>query len=171
MKIIVKNLFLLFSVLALSACASGPTAYGPVNADSSLGFKHTQIQSDRARVSFTAKDPVEAQDYALLRAAELTLDQGFSHFKIIDGYVTDNTGRRSPLSTRVGVGVGSGGYRYGGSRTNVGVGIGVDDIDRVLNGDKFTNTIEVMLLHSGTSDPDVYDAQSVASSIKPAVFK
>ena len=166
-----KKLALIGLGLLITGCASGPTAYGPVDADSRIGFRNTQLQADRFRVSFTGREAMEAQDYALLRAAEITLDEGFSHFKILDGYMTDSAGRRSPFSSSIGIGIGSGGYHRGGTRTHVGVGIGVDDVVRAMEGDSFTSTIEVRLLHSGSQDPSVYDASSVAGSIKPPVFK
>ena len=166
-----KKIALATMGLMLAACASGPSAYGPVDADSRIGFRNTQLEQDRFRVSFTGREAMEAQDYALLRAAEITLDEGYSHFKILDGYMTDNNGRRSPFSSSIGVGVGSGGYHRRGTRTHLGVGIGVDDVVRAVEGDQFTSTIEVRLLHSGAQDPNIYDAASVAGSVKPLVFK
>ena len=166
-----KRMLLLVFPLLLAGCAAGPSAYGPVDKNSSYGFQQTQIEHDRFRVSFTGKSQTEAQDYALLRAAELTLDQGYSHFRVIDGYIDDNGVRRSNISSSIGVGIGSGGYRHHGTRTNVGVGVGVHDLARALEGDRVTNSIEFRLMRTGSPDPNVYDAASVASSIKPAVFK
>ncbi len=164
-----KKIALVLTGLLVTACASGPSAYGPVDADSRDGFRSTQLEQDRFRVSFRGNEPLEVQDYALLRAAEITLDEGYSHFKILDGYMTDNAGRRSPFSTSVGVGFGGRGYRHGGTRTHIG--IGVDDVVKAIDGDSYTSIIEVRLLHSGSQDPSVYDAASVAGSVKPLVFK
>ena len=168
-----KRHILLLLPIFLAACATGPSAYGPVDENSRYGFQQTQIEEDRFRVSFTGKSEAEAHDYALLRAAELTLDQGFSHFRVLDGYVEDDRRRGSNVSTSIGVGFGSGGYRrYGrGSRTNVGIGIGIHDLARALEGDRVTNSIEFKMMRSGSDEPNVYEAESVASSIQPAVFK
>jgi len=52
-----KRIFIsVLTALALSACASGPTAYGPAKNYDSVGYKNTRIQSDRFRVSYTANN-------------------------------------------------------------------------------------------------------------------
>ncbi len=164
-----KKLMILGVSLALVGCSTSSSPYGPVNADSRLGYQQTKIQQDRYRVRFTGKDLYEVQDYALLRAAELTLDEGFSHFKVIDGHISNDHGRRFPISSGVGVSLGNGGYRHGGTRAHLG--LGVNDVVRALEGERVTSMLEIQLLHSGASNPDIYDAASVAGSIKPAVFK
>jgi len=155
--------------LLVSACATGPSAYGPANG-STTGFKNTQIQQDRFRVSYTGQSLEEARDYALLRAAEIAINEGYTHFKVINGYTSDNG--RSPVSSNIGIGVGSGGgFRRGRTRTNVNVGVGVYDVARALQGSNVTETIEIILENSGSKDPNVYDAKSVSQSIQPAAFK
>jgi len=159
------------AALALTACATGPSAYGPSNG-SSLGFQNTQIEKDRFRIAYTGRTEAEAQDFALLRAAEIALNEGYSHFKVLGGNVTSNGGG-SPVSSRIGIGIGSGGYGFGrgGTRTNVNLGIGIHDVARALEGSKVTESIEVVLKRSGGGDdPAVYDAKSVTESIRPAVF-
>jgi len=153
--------------LALTACAAGPTAFGPAQNYDSLGFRNTQIESDRFRVSYTANNAAEAQDFALLRAAQIAINEGYSHFKIIGGNVSGNA-PRSGISSSVGVGFGGGGYRRGG--TAVGVGVGLHDVIGALEGDRVTSSIEIRLQNSGGSGADVYDAKSVAGSIRPQVF-
>lgn len=52
------------------------------------GYKSTELASNRFVVTFTANqysDPADAADFALLRAAELTLERGFSDFTIVTG--------------------------------------------------------------------------------------
>lgn len=151
----------------LSACATGPTAFGPSTSDSRMGFQNTQIENDRFRVQYTARSDKDAHNYALLRAAQITLEQNFTHFKIINGGVTDN-GPRSPVSTSIGIGTGR---YYGRSHSNLGVGINVLDLARAFQGDKVTRSIEVRLLNASESGPDIYDAQNIVSTIKPEVFK
>ncbi len=157
----------LFTAIALTACASGPSAFGPAKSYDSMGFRNTQIQNDRFRVSYTAGNAAEAQDFALLRAAQITLDEGYSHFKIIDGNLSGGP-RRSGISSSVGVGFGGGGYRRGG--TSVGLGVGLNDVVSALEGERVTNSIEILLLSSGGTGNDIYDAKSVVSSIRPQVF-
>lgn len=163
-----KRLFIpLLMAAALAGCASGPSAFGPAKNYDSVGFKNTQIENDRFRVSYTANNPEEAQDYALLRAAQIALDEGYSHFQVLQGNLTSN-GARSGVSSSVGIGFGGGGYRRGG--TSVGLGLGLNDVGRALQGDRITNSIEIKLLNTGGTGRDIYNAQSVADSIRPQVF-
>ena len=167
------NKILLSAILAvtLTACASGSTAYGPAQS-SGLGFASQQIEKDRFQVNFTGQNADEARNFALLRAAELTKGQGFSHFRVI-GSGIDGQGRRSsPVSTNVGIGIGSGGSRrFGGSRTNVGIGIGVNDIARAVQGNKVTASMEIILMATkGNAGNNVYEADSIIKSIKPQIF-
>lgn len=163
-----KILISFTAMISLAACATnGPTAFGPVNAKTDIGFSNTKIEKDRFRVGFTARSDLEAKDFALLRAAQIAQTEGFSHFEILTGNVTSN-GPNSPIGTSIGIGSG----RFGRhSHSNVGVGVDVADIGRVLEGDKFTHMIEVRLKNSAGTTPNSYEAQSVISSIRPAVFK
>jgi len=164
-----KHLFLSGIIaITLSACATGPTAYGPAYNGNGMGFENQKIEQDRFRISYTGRHHAEARDFALLRAAEVALAEGYSHFQIIGGDRYDN-GPNPAISTGVGVAVGRG-YR-GRSRTNVNLGAGVHDVGRALEGSKVTETIEIRLKHSGGNTPDIYDAKSVTNSIKPAVFQ
>lgn len=159
------------TALALTACATGPSAYGPSDGRS-MGFENTQIENDRFRIAYTGRSEAEARDYALLRAAEIALAEGYTHFKVLGGNTSSNGGN-SPVSSRIGIGIGSGGYGWGrgrGTRTNVNLGIGIHDVARALEGSKVTESIEVVLKRSGSDDPSIYDARSVSESIRPAVF-
>lgn len=71
-------------LLATAACASsGP--YRAAQSSAAVGYSHQVIEPDRYRVQFRAsgRDVAKAQDYALLRAAELTLEQGYSTFEVV----------------------------------------------------------------------------------------
>jgi len=144
----------------LTACAStSPAPFGPAYG-SDFGYRNTQLQSDRFRISYTSRDAYESRDFALLRAAQIASNEGYSHFRIVDGYLTDN----GPNRIGTGIGVGLGGGRYNRSHVNVGVG----DIARTLKGRKVTETIEVILLASAPpNDPAVYSAQSLIRNIVP----
>lgn len=77
----VNNLFL-FSMLGLTGCATGYHSTGFTG-----GFHETQLAPDIFRVAFhgngyTSMD--RAQDFTLLRAAELTLANGYHCFAIIN---------------------------------------------------------------------------------------
>ena len=157
------------AALALTACAtSGPSAYGP-SYGNDTGFKNTKIQQDRFRVSYTGRSEDEAQNFALLRAAEIALAEGYTHFKVLGGNVSSNGGS-APVSSRIGVGIGNGGF--GRTRTNVNLGVGVHDVARALEGTKVTESIEIILKNGpGANDPSIFDAQGVKDNIRPPVFK
>lgn len=150
-----------FAALALSACASTSAGYGPAQSASGLGFKNTQIQQDRFQVSYTGSSVTEARDLVLLRAAEVTLGEGYSHFKVINGGTTGN-GPSPKIASHVGVGIGSFGGR---NNSNVNLGLGVNDLARALEGTKVTESIEIITQNTGASDPNVYDAQGVLNNL------
>ena len=151
------------TALAFTACASAPKGYGPAYG-SEFGYRNTKIQNDRFRISYTSRDSYESRDFALLRAAQLAEIEGYSHFKIIDGDRYDN-GPNALVGSRVGIGRGHG-------HTNSHVDIGVHDVVRAVEGSKVTETIEIVLLNSGSkTDPDTYEVQGVIKSIRPPVFK
>lgn len=70
--------------LLVTACASN-SPYHPAQG-SGYGYQETRISEDRFRVSFMSprvgRD--EARDFALLRAAELTLLEGYDWFVVAD---------------------------------------------------------------------------------------
>lgn len=71
------------------------------------GFKDTQLEEDVFRVVFKANiysSPYRTKELALLRAAELTLENGFSYFAIIvqsSGYDTLSFTRPAQVTTTV----------------------------------------------------------------------
>lgn len=69
-------------MVALSGCATSYQSNGLTG-----GYSDTQLAPDVFRVVFCGNGYTEAeraQDFALLRAAELTLQQGFTCFAVID---------------------------------------------------------------------------------------
>lgn len=152
--------------LALSACATAPSTFGPADG-SDFGYQTTRIQQDRFRVSYTSGNADRSRDYALLRAAQIADETGYSHFQVVDAYYDDNEGRRSNSRVGVGVGVGSGGYRRSGVST--GLSIGVSDISGLFRKRKATETIEVILLDGApqTDNPAIYSARDVIQNIVP----
>jgi hypothetical protein len=151
----------LLATLALSACAT-PIVYMPASSRSAVGFSEYRIEADRYRVTFTGGNGApegQVADYALLRAAELTLREGYDWFRVVDRE-TDVRGDNGP---RVSVGGGSASF---GRRSSIGVGLGVGfDLN---GGPALSRTIEVML---GRGEPPrergAYDARDVVRSIGP----
>lgn len=68
----------------ICGCAS---SYAPSSIWTSDGFSETQLAPNIFRVDFKGNsltDVQRVQDFALLRSAELTLNNGFTHFVIVD---------------------------------------------------------------------------------------
>jgi hypothetical protein len=158
-----------FLALMLTACATGPSAYGPAQSEKDLGFQTTKIESDRFRVNYTGRSEVEAQDYALLQVAEIAQAEGFSHFRVLTAQTYKEGARSSGVSSSIGISSGGRGY-YGGG-TSVGVGINLNDLGRAFGGEKVTHTMEVRLTNDASDDPNVYSAAEVTINIQPQSFK
>jgi len=154
---------ILFSAAAsfcLIGCSSTGGSYGPAYG-TDLGYRNTKLQQDRFRISYTSRDAYESRDFALLRAAQIADNEGYSHFKVIQGDIYDNG--PNPIAANVGVALGGGGG-FNRSRVNVGV----HDVERTIEGRKITETIEVVLLASApANDPSVFSAQSILKNIVP----
>jgi len=147
-------------IITLAACATKQKEYGPAYG-TDFGFKNTKIQHDRYRISYTSRDGYQSRDYALLRAAQISEIEGYSHFKIIDGQSYDN-GPSPLVGGGVGIGTGVGGKVRGYAD------VGIEDVARAIEGSKATETIEIVLLsHGDKNDLSVYDVQSVIKSIQP----
>lgn len=78
-----KTIFGLFLALFLTACA---TPYQKIGTDISGGHAFIQLAPDVFKVSFNGNGFTEskrASDFALLRAAEITLEHNYSSFVIL----------------------------------------------------------------------------------------
>ena len=158
----------LAAILCVAGCATGPTAYGPKSGEK-LGFESTKIQNDRFRVKYTAKTQDEAIDYALLRAAQLTVENGDDWFEVI------NTGgavrQRGKVGVRPSVGMSPNALLRGRlPRPNIGVNMG--DVADAMKGPQATSVLEIVT-GKGTkpAKPSAYIAKEVLQNIKPTTFK
>lgn len=152
------------AALALAACTT-PTVYAPANPASakSVGFSEYKIENNRYRVTFQggAGAPYrQVADYALLRAAEVTIRDGYDWFQVVNqfGGPTDRGGGSS-----VSVGTGTGSY---GRHTSFGLGVGTSfDLS---GGPAFSHTIEILEGRGPKpASPDVYDARALAAALAP----
>ena len=156
------RMILLTAIIALTGCATAiGTSYGPAD-DKGFGYQDSKIESDRFRVAFSgdgATPPDLVEDYALLRAAELTIANNHDWFRV----VSRNVSREERGGVGLGAGVGSGSY---GRRGGVNVGVG-GNFGKVGARQFFTARLEI-LCGSGEmpSDDEVYDARAVVSSIR-----
>ena len=88
--------FSLAAFMLLAACAS-TTPYGPATQGGGYGFSDQRIESNRYRITFRGNSltPRETVENSLLyRAAELTVDQGFDYFVVIENETDANTSLR-----------------------------------------------------------------------------
>jgi len=159
----VKRFFLTAAaVFALTACATAVgTAYAPADSKG-FGYTEQRIEADRYRITFagdgaTPQDVVA--DYAMLRAAELALANGYDWFRVV-GSAMDAQEKGG-----VGIGMGVGGGSYG-RRSGVGVGVG-GDLGTVGARQFYTARLEVLMGKGEKPDsPDVYDARSLSEEVR-----
>ncbi|MEQ7155655.1 CC0125/CC1285 family lipoprotein [Brevundimonas aurifodinae] len=161
----IRPLMIAASALSLAACAS-LAPYGPQAGPGGQGYAEQRIESDRYRVTYNGVGaPGPVADLALLRAADLTLEQGYDWFEVTQRYVDGRPDSAGGFRPSVSVGYGStsgryGGYRYSGSSTGVGVGLN-------FSGPSPTSTMLEVRMGSGPV-PDrgeAYDAREVRSAL------
>lgn len=149
------------SILVLGGCAS-LAPYGPQMGQGGQGYSEAPIESNRYRVTYNGVgDPGPVADYALLRAAELTLDRGYDWFEVTQRWTDGRPDPRGGVRPSVSIGAGSG--RYGGySTSGVGVGVGLN-----LTGPGATSTtLEVVMGRGSKPDsPYAYDAREVTRAL------
>lgn len=160
-----KNVLIVCAALALAACATAPT-YTPAARAGAAGYSQTQIESNRYFVTYRAPSATEVevvQDYALLRAADLTLQAGRDWFWV-DRRTLDET---PPQRTGPSIGVGIGGGSWG-RHSGAGVGVGINiPIGGATAQRAQSATLEVRFGEGAKpDDPNAYDARSVAANIR-----
>lgn len=105
---------LLVGLLALTACATS-TPYGPAG-NRGFGYADQKIDGNRYRVTFrgnssTPRETVE--NFLLYRAAELTVQNGFDHFIVVENEVEARSYFRSLYGPAYAGGFGPFYGRYG----------------------------------------------------------
>jgi hypothetical protein len=194
----VKRVILLASVLALGACQTTTASYEAASGPNQVGYFSAPVDEGRLAVSYTGKKgmtPAQVAEFALLRAAELTLASGQEWFAVLHtdsqkvqvGDINSIAGRSGSILTGESTTAGSGGDRTGatpgiddagvpGGPTTGGFG-GGDVPYQVL--ERWTpptvnQTILIVQVGSGNqasfegleSTPEIYSAQEVAAQIR-----
>ncbi len=159
----IRPILIATAALSLAGCAS-LAPYGPQRGPGGQGFSEQRIESDRYRVTYSGVGaPGPVADLALLRAADLTVEQGYDWFEVTQRYIDgrpDSAGGFRP-SVSVGYGGGSGrygAYRYSGSGASVGVGLN-------FSGPSPTSTVLEVRLGRGLKPAEAYDAREVRASL------
>lgn len=152
----------LAAAVALSGCATAPTLYQPSASRDGVGYSEFRIEPGRYRITFQGgpgAPPQQVNDYALLRAADLAIANGYDWFRVSDRF-TEGRGGSGP---RLSVGVGGASF---GRRSAVGVGVnqGFD----LGGGPAIAATIEVVMgKGERPRGADVYDARALRENIGP----
>jgi hypothetical protein len=154
------------AAMALTACVTSPPPYTAATGPNTVGYSETQIESNRYFVTYRSGVSAEAallQDYALLRAADLTLQNGREWFWVDRRTLDEQNTQRSGPSVGIGIGGGSWGGSSGGS---VGVGLNIP-----LGGAQAQRaraaTLEIRMGEGPKpDDPNAYDAREVSQSVR-----
>lgn len=82
-----RKFSLAVAVLGLLAACTTATPYGPASQGGGYGFSDQRIEENRFRITFrgnssTSRETVE--NSLLYRAAELTVDQGYDYFVVVE---------------------------------------------------------------------------------------
>jgi hypothetical protein len=154
------------AAFALVACASTPT-YAPATSQGSVGYSERQIESNRYFVTYRSGVSAETtllQDYALLRAADLTLESGRDWFWVDRVSFEDLNERSNGPSIGIGIGGGSWGRSSGGG---VGVGMNFPLGGQSVRGNARGATVEIRFGEGvKPDDPNAYDARSTSQTIR-----
>lgn len=149
------------AALSVAACASAPTLYQPATGPNAVGFSDYRIESDRFRVTFRGgpgAPPEQVADYALLRAADIALAQGYDWFR-----VTDRIMRQAAPDNGPRLSLGTGGADFG-RHSAVGVGIGTSF--NLGGGPALAQTIEVLMGRGPKpAGADVYDPREIRRAV------
>ena len=158
------ELVLSLALLGMLAGCGQPTPYQP--ATDGYGYREQQIEDNRYRVTFagnelTAADTV--QNYLLYRAAELTLDQGYDYFTVVDREVERSTAYWGTADT----GLGSGYFTRRGDYIG-GVGFTTYSARPI---DSYTAYADIVMFEGEKPADNVnaYDAQSVLRQLNPTI--
>ncbi|UTP41352.1 hypothetical protein M9M90_09290 [Phenylobacterium sp. LH3H17] len=157
-----RALVLLAACALLGGCATAPTVYAPASGPNAIGFSEYRIEPGRYRITFRGGPgaPIaQVSDYALLRAADLAIAEGFDWFRVADR-VTMQAGSDSGPRVSIGAGGGSGGYH----RSGVGIGLGTSF--NLGGGPSVAQTIEVLMGKGPRpNDRDAYDAREIRRNL------
>lgn len=150
------------ATLLLAACATTPTVYRSAEASpTAVGYSEYKLEAGRYRVTFQGgpgAPQAQIADYALLRAAELAIRDGYDWFRIADRSTSASGYDRGP---RVSVGGGSASF---GRHSSVGLGVGTSF--NLGPGPAFSRSIEVVFGKGATPrETDAYDAREIVKVV------
>jgi hypothetical protein len=168
---LVKAALLLVLAAGLSGCVT-PTPYQPAP-PRGFGYAEERLDSNKYRVMFrgnalTTRETVE--DYLLYRAAELTMQNGFTHFIVIGRDTEAKTSYRYYVDQYGGRGWfyhGFPGWRHDPFYDPLGPNYDVQPVTT------YTATAEIIMIKGPHEDKDVraFDAREVMVQVGPRVVR
>lgn len=84
--------------LGLGACSTASPRYLPADSAEGYGYHSTRLGEQRYRVIYNGDDRTgvnTTRDYALLRAARLTLEEGYDWFQVVDRETVTSHSKRA----------------------------------------------------------------------------
>ncbi|WP_182977785.1 CC0125/CC1285 family lipoprotein [Gluconacetobacter asukensis] len=160
------------ALLGLVAACTNPTPYQPATEEGE-GYTTQQIETNRFRVSFQGNSVTSRQTvdtYMLYRCAEVTLENGYNYFVIVNRAVDKNTAYEG-YGDNLAWGWGGGwGWRHGGAGFGPWGGTGMNYTEPVNSYDAIADIV----LYRGTkpaNDPYAYDAREVVTAIGPTIMR
>ena len=155
----INNVLLLLAALFLNACA---TSYQ--NTGFTGGYSETQLDENVFKVSFRGNGYTSrerASDFALLRSAELTLQNGYAYFVIVDEEShTRNSTYTTPTTSNTTANVyGSGNYAYGTATTTTSGG-------QTYNISKPSNSNTIVLFEEKPESGFSYNAEFIYRELR-----
>lgn len=150
-------LSILLPALGLAACATAPV-YQPASGRTALGYQDQRIEANRYRISYRAQTPEAANDFALRRAAEITVNDGADWFEVISRDTDRNATSRSGSRVSIGGATGSG----GGVSLGGGIGFGLGSAS---TGQSYVSIEIITGAGPIPSRPGVYNARGVLQNL------
>jgi hypothetical protein len=156
-----RLLLISLAAATLAGCATAPTLYQPAAGRDGVGYSEYRIEPGRYRITFQGgpgAPPEQVTDYALLRAADLAIAEGYDWFRVSDRFMQGRPDR----GPRVSFGVGGASF---GRRSGVGVGVSSGGMS-LGGGPSVAATIEVLMgKGERPRGADVYDARALRANI------
>ena len=171
-----RALLITMSVLFIAACASNKSLYVPAPDEGDVGYRESRLSEARYRVVFKGESGTsleKVQDYALLRAAELTVAQNYDWFEVAERTTTPLNDKSNAARAAVQVSAGT------TQQTSCGLlgctttsspstpGFPRSELEFSEREQSYITSIEV-LMGEGTHDrsADIYDARDVITSVR-----